>query len=261
MPSAEFWDSGSLHQEALRQFDVCGNCRLCVTFCPSFPAMFDAIDDNDGDASALTLGDTFRITELCFLCELCFLRCPYTPPHEWQMDVPDLLRRAKAVPSERAGRPPPRPPRRRRGARRRPGTPHGPLGQLRQQPSAHAPPPGEDHRHRPAGHPPPLPLADLRQVVPLPHALGDAGPQRQGRLLPLLHGQSQPAGHRRRRRCRSWSTTACTSPCPPSGTAACPTSIWGCWSTPWASWSATSPRSSRGWRTATPWSSRSPPAA
>ena len=105
MPSAEFWDSGALHQEALRQFDVCGNCRLCVTFCPSFPAMFDAIDDNDGDASALTLSDTYRITELCFLCELCFLRCPYTPPHEWQMDVPDLLRRAKAVQAKEQGVP------------------------------------------------------------------------------------------------------------------------------------------------------------
>ena len=93
MPSPDFWDSGALHQEALRQFDVCGTCRLCVTFCPSFPAMFDAIDDHDGEAADLTMADVNRVTELCFLCELCFLRCPYTPPHEWQMDVPDLLRR------------------------------------------------------------------------------------------------------------------------------------------------------------------------
>ena len=105
MPSPDFWDSAALQQEALRQFDVCGTCRLCVTFCPSFPAMFDAIDDHDGDASALTLADTYRITELCFLCELCFLRCPYTPPHEWQMDVPDLLRRAKAVRAKEEGVP------------------------------------------------------------------------------------------------------------------------------------------------------------
>jgi len=34
----------------------------------------------------------------CYLCDLCFMtKCPYVPPHEWNLDFPHLMLRAKAL--------------------------------------------------------------------------------------------------------------------------------------------------------------------
>jgi Fe-S oxidoreductase len=39
-----------------------------------------------------------KVVDQCYLCDLCYMtKCPYTPPHEWNLDFPHLMLRAKAV--------------------------------------------------------------------------------------------------------------------------------------------------------------------
>ena len=96
---AEFYNEVSLFQELERVFDICHGCRRCVSLCNSFPTLFDLVDESktmevDGVAKA----DYWQVIDHCYLCDLCFLtKCPYVPPHEWDLDFPHLMLRAKAV--------------------------------------------------------------------------------------------------------------------------------------------------------------------
>lgn len=41
--------------------------------------------------------DYWKVVEHCYLCDLCYMtKCPYVPPHEWNVDFPHLMLRAKA---------------------------------------------------------------------------------------------------------------------------------------------------------------------
>ena len=92
-----YLDESDLRVELERVFDLCHGCRLCFNLCPSFPTMFELIDANDGDVSALTAADQDRVVDECYQCKLCYPKCPYVPPHEWQLDLPRLMMRAQAV--------------------------------------------------------------------------------------------------------------------------------------------------------------------
>jgi glycerol-3-phosphate dehydrogenase subunit C len=96
---AKYWDRAGLDQEVERVFDICHGCRLCFNLCPSFPALFDATDRNDGDVRGLTTAEKERVIDLCYGCKLCEIKCPYTPDdgHEFQLDFPRLMLRAKLV--------------------------------------------------------------------------------------------------------------------------------------------------------------------
>ena len=102
---AKYWDRAGLDQEVERVFDICHTCRLCFNLCPSFPALFDATDRNDGDVRGLTAAEKARVIELCYGCKLCEIKCPYTPRdgHEFQLDFPRLILRAKAVSAKEDG--------------------------------------------------------------------------------------------------------------------------------------------------------------
>ena len=95
----EFWDKAALNEELARVFDICHGCRRCVSLCNAFPTLFDLVDDSatlevDGVAKA----DYNKVVDQCYLCDLCYLtKCPYVPPHEWNVDFPHLMLRAKAV--------------------------------------------------------------------------------------------------------------------------------------------------------------------
>lgn len=97
--SVEFWDPQALDAELERVFDICHGCRRCVSLCDAFPTLFDLVDESatlevDGVDSA----DYPKVAEQCYLCDLCFMtKCPYVPPHEWAVDFPHLMLRAKAV--------------------------------------------------------------------------------------------------------------------------------------------------------------------
>ena len=95
-----YWERAKLDREIDRAFDICHGCRLCFNLCPSFPALFDAIDARaSGDVRDLAPAEKQRVVDLCYECKLCEVRCPYTPRdgHEFQLDFPRLILRARAV--------------------------------------------------------------------------------------------------------------------------------------------------------------------
>jgi len=98
-----YWDETDLRKERDRANDICHQCRMCFNLCPSFPALFNHVDDHDGDVHRLTAAELTEVTDLCFQCKICYVKCPYTPPHQWDMDVPRLLLREKAVRVKRDG--------------------------------------------------------------------------------------------------------------------------------------------------------------
>jgi Fe-S oxidoreductase len=99
-----FWDTRALDKELRRVFDVCQGCRRCFNLCESFPVMFQRIDEEDGDVDRLSRQDFDRVTALCMNCNVCgFVMCPYTPPHQFEIDFPRLMIRAKAVGAKARG--------------------------------------------------------------------------------------------------------------------------------------------------------------
>ena len=48
--------------------------------------------------------DYWKVVDHCYLCDLCYqTKCPYIPPHEWNIDFPHLMLRAKAVKFRKGG--------------------------------------------------------------------------------------------------------------------------------------------------------------
>ena len=127
----QFWDGAHLQSELHRVFEICNGCRLCFNLCPSFDVLFrriDALDPHREEAEGkhiesgriveeheagellkhvkvstenpvglLQDADTERVVELCYECKLCFPKCPYVPPHEFAVDFPKLMLRAKMI--------------------------------------------------------------------------------------------------------------------------------------------------------------------
>ena len=44
-----------------------------------------------------------QVVDECYQCKLCYVKCPYVPPHEWQLDFPRLMLRAEAVRHQQRG--------------------------------------------------------------------------------------------------------------------------------------------------------------
>ena len=105
----KFYDEADLEKEMRRVFDVCHTCRMCFSYCPSFPSLFNAIDKHEeagrGEVDALTTAEMNEVVDLCWQCKLCYVKCPYTPPHKFAVDFPRLLMRAKFVKTKREGVP------------------------------------------------------------------------------------------------------------------------------------------------------------
>ena len=95
----KFYSGESLHQEMERVFDICHGCRRCVSLCQSFPTLFDLIDASESmEVEGVRKEDYQRVVDHCYLCDLCYMtKCPYVPPHQWNLDFPHLMLRAKAV--------------------------------------------------------------------------------------------------------------------------------------------------------------------
>ena len=94
----EFYDKESLYQELERVYDICHGCRRCVSLCDSFPTLFDLVDESDTfEVDGVDKDDYMKVVDQCFMCDLCAeTKCPYLPPHEWAVDFPHLMLRAKA---------------------------------------------------------------------------------------------------------------------------------------------------------------------
>jgi len=95
----EFYDRAALDKELERVFDICHGCRRCVSLCQAFPTLFDLVDESETmEVDGVDKTDYVKVVDHCYLCDLCYLtKCPYVPPHEWAVDFPHLMLRAKAV--------------------------------------------------------------------------------------------------------------------------------------------------------------------
>jgi Fe-S oxidoreductase len=95
---ASFWDPVALNSELERVFDICHGCRRCVSLCQSFPTLFDLVDESPTmELDGVDPAEYCKVVDHCYLCDLCYqTKCPYVPPHEWNLDFPHLMLRAKA---------------------------------------------------------------------------------------------------------------------------------------------------------------------
>ena len=100
-----FWDETALNQELHRTFDICHGCRRCVSLCTSFPTLFDLVDNSPTlEVDGMKTEDYWQVVDQCYLCDLCFMtKCPYVPPHPWNLDFPHLMLRAKAIKFKKGG--------------------------------------------------------------------------------------------------------------------------------------------------------------
>jgi glycerol-3-phosphate dehydrogenase subunit C len=103
--SDEFWNQQALDQELERVFDICHGCRRCVSLCNAFPTLFDLVDESDTmEVDGVDKADYGKVVDQCYLCDMCYMsKCPYVPPHEWNVDFPHLMLRAKAVKFKKEG--------------------------------------------------------------------------------------------------------------------------------------------------------------
>jgi len=95
----DFYDEDQLNTELERVYDICHTCRRCVSLCHAFPTLFDLIDESETmEVDGVAKGDYIKVVDHCYLCDLCFMtKCPYVPPHEWNLDFPHVMLRAKAI--------------------------------------------------------------------------------------------------------------------------------------------------------------------
>jgi glycerol-3-phosphate dehydrogenase subunit C len=103
--SAEFNDEAALEKELERVFDICHGCRRCFSLCNSFPTLFDAIDASKTlELDGVDKKVYWEVVDHCYLCDMCFMsKCPYVPPHPWNIDFPHLMLRAKHVQHRKGG--------------------------------------------------------------------------------------------------------------------------------------------------------------
>jgi len=103
----DFWDEAKLDAELRRVFDICHGCRRCFNLCDSFPKLFDLIDNTPNETLDDVPSTEFKgVVDACTLCDLCFMtKCPYVPPHEWNLDFPHLMVRARAIETKKNGVP------------------------------------------------------------------------------------------------------------------------------------------------------------
>jgi Fe-S oxidoreductase len=96
--SPEFRDEQLLFKELERIFDICHGCRRCFSLCNSFPTLFDAVDASpSGEVASVDKKVYWDVVDHCYLCDMCYMtKCPYVPPHPWNIDFPHLMLRAKA---------------------------------------------------------------------------------------------------------------------------------------------------------------------
>ncbi len=72
-----------LVQEARRQIELCNACRYCEGYCAVFPAI--------NRERVFADGDVVQLANLCHNCRACYHACQYTEPHEFALNLPQVL--------------------------------------------------------------------------------------------------------------------------------------------------------------------------
>jgi Fe-S oxidoreductase len=101
----QFYDPVALDKELERVFEICHGCRRCFNLCNAFPTLFDLIDESKtGEIDGVDKKAYGKVIDHCYLCDMCYMtKCPYVPPHPWNVDFPHLMLRAKAVKHQSGG--------------------------------------------------------------------------------------------------------------------------------------------------------------
>jgi glycerol-3-phosphate dehydrogenase subunit C len=101
----DFYDEAKLDAEIRRVFDICHGCRRCFNLCDSFPTLFDLVDESKNGELDTVESKAFKsVVDGCTLCDMCFMtKCPYVPPHPFNLDFPHLMLRYRAVEAKRNG--------------------------------------------------------------------------------------------------------------------------------------------------------------
>jgi citrate/tricarballylate utilization protein len=73
--------------EAVRQYWICNACRLCNDLCPVFTVM--------SSKPIIEHRDTVLLANLCYDHRDCYYSCPYVPPHEFSVNIPEINRRVR----------------------------------------------------------------------------------------------------------------------------------------------------------------------
>jgi len=97
--SPEYYDESRLVAELERVFDICHGCRRCVSLCTAFPRLFDLIDEGStGEIDGVNKQRFWEVVDQGYLCDMCYMtKCPYVPPHPWNVDFPHMMLRGKAL--------------------------------------------------------------------------------------------------------------------------------------------------------------------
>ena len=95
----EFVNAEKIDEELRRVFDICHGCRRCFNLCDSFPKLFELVDESKtGELDSVDSKDFEGVVDACTLCDMCFLtKCPYVPPHEFNLDFPHLMLRYRVA--------------------------------------------------------------------------------------------------------------------------------------------------------------------
>jgi len=95
----DFTDRTKTEAEMRRIWDICHTCRRCFNLSDAFPRLFDLIDTSaTGELDSVSVGDYHKVADACTLCDMCFVtKCPYVPPHEFNVDFPHVMLRYRAV--------------------------------------------------------------------------------------------------------------------------------------------------------------------
>src|SRR5688572_21163768 len=95
----DFYDPAKVEKELERVFDICHGCRRCVNLCTAFPTLFDLVDASSTlEVDGVAKHDFAKVVDQFYLCDMCYMtKCPYVPPHPWNVDFPHLMLRAKHV--------------------------------------------------------------------------------------------------------------------------------------------------------------------
>ncbi len=101
----DFYEEPKVVAELERVFDICHGCRRCVNLCTAFPHLFDLIDEGKtGEIDGVDKNRFMEVVDRCYLCDTCYMtKCPYVPPHPWNVDFPHLMLRAKALKYKKGG--------------------------------------------------------------------------------------------------------------------------------------------------------------
>ena len=103
--SPAFHDAAAIEKELERVFEICHGCRRCVNLCTAFPTLFDLVDASPTlEVDGVAKSDFGKVVDQCYLCDMCYMtKCPYVPPHPWNVDFPHLMLRAKSAKFRKSG--------------------------------------------------------------------------------------------------------------------------------------------------------------